>query len=107
MCTSCVFDNGLERGQCETPEALEIRPQLRNARRIDLIETTRSLGVVHDESDVLEDLEMLGYRGSRYRKTSGQLPNSKGLFGQQLEDGEPSGLGQDTERGPFVSLHER
>jgi hypothetical protein len=53
-----------------------------------------------------KDLQVLGHCGPRHRQASRQLSDRKGLLGEQLEDGQPSWLGQDAERRPFVSPHE-
>jgi hypothetical protein len=105
MSSSWVFDNVFERGQCEVPKALEVRAQLGDSRRVNLIEASSSLGPVHHESDVFEHLEMLGHRRPRHRQVACEFSNSKRLFSEQLEDGKPSWVGQDAKGRAFVSLH--
>ena len=73
------------------------------ARRVDLVDATRSFGPVADETGGFQDLQVLGDRRPAHRQAAGQFADGAGSARQPFEDRPAGRIGERGKRAWFVS----
>jgi len=76
-CLECV--------ECSAPELVEPRPELTQALGIDAVDASRTIGNVRDQPGLLQNLQMLGHRGSTDGHLVGDALNRERPVAQMFE----------------------
>jgi hypothetical protein len=84
------------------PERVEVRPQVGDRLRVDLVDAPRADLAVDDEAGVLEDLEVLRDRRPADRQLAGELADRPRPLHQALEDGLAGRVAEGGHRGSYV-----
>src|SRR4051812_28039931 len=82
LCLGCL----LERGQRPLPELVQVGPQDREPRGIDLVEPSCAVATIVDEPDVLEHLQVLGDGRTADGKLACELSDRPRPVGEPVED---------------------
>ncbi len=89
------------------PEAVEVLSDGGQARLVDRVDPTRTLGSVRHEPGVLQHTEVLGHGWPADRKRAGDLDDRKRALGDALEDRTAGGIAKSVELPVrLVSHHE-
>ena len=96
-----------ERGESPIPQLREVIAEQRQALGIQLINSTSSFAAVPHQARILQDAQVLRYRGARNRQAGGKLVHGLRMVAQHLEDGQPGGVAQRRQSALYVSFHLR
>src|SRR6185312_1539087 len=95
----------LEGGERSVPELVEVRAELADPRRVDLINAAVPGGPVGHEAGLLEHPQMLRDGRTADREPAGQLAHGPRTLGEKLEDLTPGRVPESVERKCLVSRH--
>ena len=102
-----LFGQFLESAQSAVPKLREVITQERQAFRIQFVNAARALAAVAHQPRFLEHAEVLGDRGTGYRKPGGELVDSTGMRTEHFEDGQAGGIAKSGKAVLYVSAHLR
>ena len=94
-----LFSGLLKSVQCSVPHLIEVGAKARNALSIELIEPASSIFDIGDETDILENFEMLRDCWARNGHDTRKFINGDRAIGQLLEDGHARGVGERVDTG--------
>src|SRR3954469_19455450 len=89
-----LFYGRLVGGEGFRPELVEVRAELPQTIRVDLIDPPRPRGPVGDETCGLEHLTVLRHRGAAARQIARQLTDGRRTLGERLENRASRGVGK-------------
>ncbi len=88
------------------PKAIEVRAQRLDARGVQFVESTVSIGPIDDQMCVLQDSQVLRDRRAGDRETTGEFADRLRPIEQPLENGPPGGIAQGIQlSGVLVNHH--
>jgi hypothetical protein len=99
-----VLCGGLETGESLAPERVHPVPEDADARRVELVDVPRSVPPMRDETDSLEDAQVLRDRRSADRKPGCEVAHRSRPRAEELEDLPACRIAERVE-GMCVSLH--
>ena len=95
---------GLETGESLAPERVHPVPEHADARRVELVDVSRPVPPMRDETDALEDAQVLRNRGPADRKAGCEVADRSRPRAKELEDLSPCRIAERVER-VSVSIH--
>jgi hypothetical protein len=99
------FHAPLERRQGASPELIEIGAQRQEAVGVQLVDSPRAHGLVHDELRILKDPKVLRYRRPTHRERAGELADRKRAVEEPGDDRTSRWVPQRIELAIKVSIH--